>query len=759
MVQRPATVPRVPTVTVEPSSRVSSLPGAVEESIDHVVADALRAHKLPGCVVAIGRHDSVLFRRAYGSRSLEPELTPMTVDTVFDLASLTKPLATAASIVVLADHGLVDLDAPLRRYLPELGERGDGTVRQALTHTAGFVADTPLDDYAAGMAGAIEHIARRPLRSRPGVETRYSDVGFLLLAEIVRRVSSHDLASFSHDNVFVPLGMTQTGFLPDNATKARAAPTEKVDGRWLLGEVHDPRARLLGGVAGHAGLFSTADDLARFAQAMLNSAPSFASPDALAGYTAPHDVPHAVRALGWDIHSAYSANRGTRLSPRAFGHGGYTGTSLWIDPEEDLFVVFLSNRVHPTGHGEANPTAGAIADLAAAALDGGKHGGETRASPAGVETGLDVLVSESFARLAGKHVGLITNASGRSRDGQRDVDLIAKASGVSLVAIFAPEHGLSSAEDALLPDGHDAATGLPVHSLYGEQFAPTESQLEGIDTLVLNLPDVGTRFFTYASTLHRAMAVAAKHHLSFVVLDRPNPIDGMHVEGPMPTGRRSFVNHAALPVRHGLTMGELALLLDAQDHLGTKLEVVRTRGWTRAMQWEATGLPWIRPSPNLASPNEALLYPGVGLLEATNVSVGRGTSTPFELVGAPFIDGEKLAHEIAREHLPGIAVAPSSFTPTSSTHARKLCSGVRFTVTDRSLLSPVTLGIVVAVALHRLYPTEWEVSKLRPLLMSPVALAAIERGASASDVVSTWKTETDEFAKEREKYFLYPRAQ
>jgi uncharacterized protein YbbC (DUF1343 family) len=748
----------LPPVAVAPPPPPAPTPVAARErladtaiaEIDAAVSASIAAHKIPGCVVAIGTHDAVLFSRAYGSRAIEPEVVAMTEDTVFDLASLTKPLATASSIMVLAERGKVDLDAPLKTYLPELGDRGVGTLRQTLTHTAGFLADTPLSEYD-GMSTALRGIARRRLRYAPGAEMHYSDVGFLLLGEIVRRVSGEELSAFAAEAVFTPLGMSETGFLPGPALVQRAAPTEKVEGRWLTGEVHDPRARLLGGVAGHAGLFSTARDLERFAQAMLSGHPSFATHASLQAYTAPHDLPGAIRALGWDVHSPYSTNRGTLLSPRAYGHGGYTGTSFWIDPERDLFLIVLSNRVHPTGKGEVNPLAGAIADIAVRA---------TSEQPAtGVRTGLDAIAAEGWKRLRGKHVGLITNAAGRTRDGVRDVDSLAHAEGVHLVALFAPEHGLGSTEDAIVADERDAATGLPVYSLYGAHFTPTDAELAGVDTLLVDLPDVGVRFFTYASTLHRAMAKAAKLGISVVVLDRPNPLGGVRVEGPVPaTAGKGFVNHARLPVRHGMTMGELAYLFNAEDHMGADLTVVRAEGWTRDKLWTDTGLPWVPPSPNLRSETEALLYPGVALLEATNVSVGRGTDTPFEVVGAPWIDGVKLAAELTRENpqgLHGVTWSPTSFVPTSSVHHGTTCSGLRFVVNDAANFAPVELGVALAVALHRLYPTTWEVAKLAPLLQSAAALAAVERGATASDVTGTWAGEAARFAEKRAKYLIY----
>ncbi len=747
------------------------LPGETALAIDAAVEKAIAEHKVPGCVVVIGRRDAILFERAYGSRALLPSVVAMTTDTVFDLASLTKPVATASSIVWLAQRGKVDLDAPLAKYLPELGDRGRGTLRQALTHTAGFVADTRYADYAPGHEGLVRRLGETPLKYAPGTDARYSDVGFLLLGEVVARVGGMGLDAFARDHVFLPLGMTETGYLPPLPLVARAAPTEFIDGRWLVGEVHDPRARLLGGVAGHAGVFSTPKDMARFAQVMLGATPGFLSPDMLRAFTAPHDVPRGVRALGWDVRSATSSNRGVGLSPRAFGHGGYTGTSLWMDPEKDLFVLVLSNRVHPTGRGEVNPLAGRIADLAARAL-----GPDGPTMPAGcavngsdakdgeVALGLDVLVAERFRPLAGRHVGLVTNAAGVSSSGARDVDLLAsdeaKAAGVSLVALFAPEHGLDTDKDAPIGGGHDARTGLPVYSLYGDHFTPTDAELTGIDTLVVNLPDVGTRFFTYASTLHRALTAAAKRGLRVVVLDRPDPIDGVHVEGPVLGRERSFVNHAPLPIRHGLTMGELALFFDAVDHDGVDLEVVPVSHWPAAALWGDLGLAWVPPSPNLHTPLAALLYPGLGLLEGTNVSVGRGTSAPFRVIGAPWMDGKALADALAHAVGPGLAgltVEATSFVPASSKFTGETCHGVAITVTDPRAVTPVLFGVTLAVTLRRLYPSLWNRRGLAPLLASREAEDAIERGASPLEVAATWEPALAAFVGQREKYLLYPR--
>jgi len=738
-------------------AHAQSLPPEAAGAIDRAVVAAICESKLPGAVVAVGRRDSVSFARAYGYKALTPVRAPMAIDTVFDLASLTKPLATATSVMVLVDEGKLALDDPASKYLPELAVAGKDTItlRQLLTHTSGLAVDTPYSDYASGPDVALRNIALSRMRAAPGQAYSYSDVGFFVLGEIVRRVSGQSLDAFSKARLWDPLGMRDTGFLPSAEQRARAALTEPFDGAWMPGVVHDPRARLAGGVAGHAGLFGTAQDLVTYAQTMLSEGRHgegrVLSAAVVRAMMAPHDVPGAVRALGWDVRSAHSTNRGTLLSPRAVGHGGYTGTSLWIDPEKDLFVVFLSNRVHPDGKGAVNPLAGRIADLAVGALHP-DAGGSSQA----VLTGIDVLADEGFARLRGAHVAVVTNASGRSRTGTRTIDLLRAAPGVTLTAIFAPEHGLGSDVDARVGDARDASTGLPVYSLYGERFDPTPESLAGVDTIVFDIQDAGSRYFTYSSTLKHMMQAAAARGLRFVVLDRPNPIGGVEVAGPvLAEGHASFVNHHALPVRHGMTMGELAMLFDADLHLGTKLEVVAMRGWRRASFYDETRLPWTNPSPNLRSVDEALLYDGVGLLEGTNLAVGRGTETPFEVVGAPFLDGDGLAAAMQSSGVRGATFAPVTFTPTSSRHRGKACSGVRITITDRRALDPVEMGLALALAIHRLSPSEWRVADLDGLVGDKGVVAAVAAGAPLPSIEAMWKDKLAAFRVKRDKYLLY----
>ena len=381
-------------------------PATWGDGIDRLVADALAQGKLPGCVVTVGRASGVVYHRAFGSRALLPAKEPMTEDTIFDLASLTKPIATATALMVLVDRGKLDLDERASRYLPEFASHGKAgvTLRQLLTHVSGLPAETPIGDYERGRAEAMRRIMALQLKATPGEGFTYSDIGYLVIEEVIRRVTGTGLADLADAEIFRPLGMGETRFLPPASVRLQIAPTEQRNGMWIRGDVHDPRAFRLGGVAGHAGLFSTAADLARFARMVLGDGTldgaRILSARAIANMVAPHDVAGGIRALGWDVQTPYSTNRGSSLSRRAVGHGGYTGTSLWIDPEKNLFVIFLSNRVHPDGKGSVNALAAAIATLAGTAL-GQPTTPERVPAGTGTAAGIDVLAAQNFARLRG----------------------------------------------------------------------------------------------------------------------------------------------------------------------------------------------------------------------------------------------------------------------------------------------------------------------------------------------------------------------
>ncbi|MEZ6133651.1 MAG: DUF1343 domain-containing protein [Pirellulaceae bacterium] len=470
--------------------------------------------------------------------------------------------------------------------------------------------------------------------------------------------------------------------------------------------------------------------------------------------TLAYPVSSGTRGLGWDKQTGYSSNRGDMLSSAAFGHGGFTGTVLWIDPELDLFFIFLSNRVHPTGKGSVNHLAGQIVNVVAAAITT-NHQDDPRAVP--VLTGIDVLQREQFRQLAGQRVGLITNHTGRNRAGQTTAELLHAAAEVSLVALFSPEHGFEGKLDvAKVEDSADATTGLKVFSLYGETRKPTPEMLASVDTLVFDIQDIGTRFYTYISTMHEAMRAAAEQGKRFVVLDRPNPINGVDIAGPMlDAGSESFVGVHRLPVRHAMTTGELAKMLASELKLNLDLEIIRCEGWNREDFWESTNLTWVNPSPNMRSLTQALLYPGVGLLETTNVSVGRGTDTPFEILGAPWIDGRQLAADLNARYIPGCVFVPIEFTPTSSKFANQLCSGVNIAITNRETLQPVQIGLELASRLRSLYPDQWETKSFNRLLGNQEVFQAVIDGASLPDILKKAAQDVDDFQRRRHGFLLY----
>jgi uncharacterized protein YbbC (DUF1343 family) len=358
--------------------------------------------------------------------------------------------------------------------------------------------------------------------------------------------------------------------------------------------------------------------------------------------------------------------------------------------------------------------------------------------------------------LKGKRVGLITNHTGRDRDGVSTIDLLFNAPDVKLVALFSPEHGIRGALDEKVADSVDEKTKLPIYSLYGETRQPTAEQLKEIDTLVFDIQDIGARFYTYISTMGMAMEAAAKSQKSFVVLDRVNPINGAGVEGPVAdTDKLSFVAYHPIPIRHGMTVGELAQLFNRERAINADLQVVRVEDWKRDRWFDETGLTWINPSPNMRSLTQATLYPGVCLLEPTNVSVGRGTDTPFEVIGAPWIDGRKLAEALNNANLPGVRFVPVRFTPKSSVHKDAECGGVNLIITDRRTFESVITGLEIAVQLKKLFPKEFSVERFNRLLVNQKIFDAFRQGSDARALKQVWETELDGFRAIRRKYLLY----
>jgi uncharacterized protein YbbC (DUF1343 family)/CubicO group peptidase (beta-lactamase class C family) len=736
----------------------------LSKSIDPLIQQALTQGEMSGAVVAIIHRQAVIFEKAYGWRQLEPEKLPMSLDAVFDLASLTKPIATASCIMKLVENKIIALDDPVSKHIPEFSANGKEaiTIRQLLLHTSGLTPDNSINDYVGTRSEMLDKIWNIKLSYEPNSDFRYSDVGFIVLGELIERTSGLNVHQYSQQYIFQPLQMTDTTYLPSPTLRQRAVATEKRDGQWIVGEVHDPRAFALGGIAGHAGLFSTAKDLSIFAKTLLQNGETQGSKiltaPTLQEMTNAYPVPRdGLRGLGWDKRSGYSSNRGETMTRSAYGHGGFTGTAIWIDPELQLAVIFLSSRLHPDGKGTINPLAGVIGATAANFARAANQNTDSTSPPHEVLCGIDVLERDHFKALQGANVGLITNQTGQSRNGISTPLLLKQANGVNLKAIFSPEHGLQGKLDqSNIGDGKDEATGLPIYSLYGANRAPTDEALEGIDTLVFDIQDIGTRFYTYISTMGNAMEVASRKGLRFVVLDRPNPINGIDISGPLLDDNiRSFVAYHNIPLRHGMTAGELAKMLAAENNWKLKLDIVEVRGWSRDMYLDDTDLFWIRPSPNMRTLNQALLYPGIGVIEFTNVSVGRGTDTPFERVGAPWIDARKVVNRLETYSLQGVRFLPERFTPNSSKFEGEECQGFQILVTDRSAINPVRIGLAIAHALHREYPDQWQHTQLIKLLGSQSVIDTLLAESDIAKVFAVSESTTDAFRLRRKAFLLY----
>ena len=810
-----------------------------------MVENDIREKKLPGAVVLIGHKGKIVFRKAYGNRSLVPTVEKMTVDTIFDAASLTKPIATATSVMILVEQGKIRLNDTIGKFIPEIEDEAAKkvTIQQLLTHTSGYQPDFDLREKWTGRDGMLNALYKEKLKQPAGTKFVYSDIGFIVLGEIVRQFTWEvdaytGLSLYSKSQFFEKLNMTSTQFNSvdepyslnpnlkgellkmftemrdrEKAFNSRTAPTENIKGQRnylgskfegddktgneiLRGQVHDPTAYRMGGVAGHAGLFSTADDLARYCQMILNGGildgKRIMSAATIARMTAPIVVSEegTTRGLGWDMNSAFSSNRGELFSLGSFGHTGFTGTSVWIDRVSQTFVVFMSNRVHPDGKGDVTSLRAKVATVAASAIEDmpveavrlAENVYWSQVAPqiskfqissskfqikpttdnrqpttATVLNGIDVLEKNNFKELNGLKIGLVTNQTGRNLLGVPTIDVLKAAPNVNLVALFSPEHGIRGELDqSKINDSIDEKTDLPVYSLYGETRRPKPEQLKDLDAIVFDIQDIGVRFYTYEATLLNVLEEAAKAGKPVFVLDRPNPINGETVEGAIADADKlSFVVSHTVPVRHGMTIGELAQMMNAEKKIGADLRVIKMENWSRNLWFDQTMQTWMNPSPNMRSLTQATLYPGIGLLETTNLSVGRGTDTPFEVVGAPYIDGQKLAAFLNNKNLPGVRFVPVKFKPNASVFKDEMLGGINIIITDRAEFKSVQTGIEIASALRAFYLNEWKTENYNRLLANSEIYEKIKRGDAPEEIEKTLQKKLSEFIARRASFLLY----
>lgn len=723
--------------------------------INSKISGAVARGEIPGGVFWMER-DGKHWENVYGSRAIVPVREPMSEDTIFDAASLTKVMATTPCVMLLIQDGKIALEEPASKYIPEF--TGDGkekiTIRQLMTHVSGLMPDITTGFAWQGYEEGIRRVVAEPIKGPPDKAFVYSDINFILLGEIVRRVSGEPINEVALHRVYQPLKMTDTRYLPDLADVKRIAPTEVKPTGVLRGVVHDPTARCMDGVAGHAGLFTTAADTARYCRMILNHGKAedgtvILKPETVALMTAVRLLPDGSRrTLGLDAATRFSGTRGAHFGPLSFGHTGWTGTCFWIDPEADSFYVLLTNRNHPTENGSVGLLRYDVSGLSAEAMGVVKP----------VQSGADVVAARGLKEIEGQRIGLITNQTGLTSDGGSTRKALEKSPGAKVTTLFSPEHGIAGKLDhENIADSRDPESGLPVFSLYNKERRPSPESLKDIDVLVFDIQDIGCRFYTYISTMLNCMESAAAAGIPFVVLDRVNPIDGDDLEGPLPIDvKNPFVACHSIPVRHGMTAGELAKLFAAERVKNVNLTVVPVEGWQRRFFFTQTLAPWQNPSPNMRSPEAALLYPGVGLLEFSNLSVGRGTDTPFNLVGAPWINGTALAARLEKAGLPGVRVEAADFTPNDSKFANKLCHGVRLSVSDARSLHSVTLGIAIAQALFEEHGQKFELAKVNTLLLHPPTLAAILAHKPLKTIIKAWEPDLESFRKRRAAVLLYP---
>ncbi len=760
-------------------------------AVDALVQEQVNDQAITGAVLLVGHDGNIVHQKAFGYRALTPRREPMTLDTIFDLASLTKVVATAPSIMRLVQFGQLRLDEPVAHFIPEFGANGKDnvTVRQLLTHYSGLRPDLDLNIAWEGQATAFRMAHDEKLQTPPGSQFVYSDINFIELGELVQQMSGMSLDKYAMVHIWGPLGMTHTRFQPPAAWAPKIAETLWIDNHRLLrGVVHDPSAQRMGGVAGHAGVFSTAGDLAHYAQALIDRE-TILTPDAIEKMTTPQQPPNAieVRGLGWDIDSPFSSNRGAFLPVGSFGHTGFTGTSMWIDPNTNTYIILLTNSVRPR---QANVPVVSLRSRVATAvattlkLDVSSPSREKLLSMTGyseaaaasrhvsarnghVLTGIDVMEKDDFAELkAGKekdvvNIGLLTNQTGLDAQGKRTIDVLNAVPGVKLSIIFSPEHGIFGAVDAMnVGDPNaDTVTGVPVFTLYGNNDAkrrPPQDMLKSLDAVVMDIQDAGARYYTYPATLGYLLEEAAAANVEVIILDRPNPVTGAVVQGPMSSAEfPSFTNYFPIPIRHGMTLGELAQMYNVEKKIGARLRVVSMQGWLRGDWFDSTGIVWTNPSPNLRSVYEASLYTGVAVIESTNISVGRGTNTPFELIGAPWLDAKVLSEYLNARLIPGVRFVPISFTPTTGPYVNQVCGGVNFIVTDRNVLDAPEMGVELASALQKLFPDHWKIDKLNAIVANQAVVDAIVNGDDPRAIAQSWQDDLQKFREMRTKFLLY----
>lgn len=725
------------------------------DTLQAALIQAVKDSGSPGAVACIGNRSGILFLEPCGMRAVSPHALPAEKSTPYDLASLTKVVATTTSLMLLHGEGAVDLDEPVGSLLAIPDFRF--TVRHCLTHSAGLVAGYPYYKDASSLLEMLQRYSGVTPSWPAGSRRRYSDVSFMILAKIVELAGRDSLDRISARRIFEPLGMNDTAFNPPAALAKRCAATEVClwGSEMTPGRVHDENACSVGGVSGHAGLFSSAPDLALFCQAMLNG--KVLPESTLAEMMRPGQVPHYPwQGLGWKVNPWACGSEGYLGSRRAIGHTGWTGTSIWMDFDSGLFCILLGNTCHPTSATRDNPTLRRTFHAAVAA--------QFYPQSTNVHTGLDRVVWDGYEAVKAKRLALLTHRAAVDEVGRGILDVLALEPEMNVRAVYTPEHGFSGEVEAgKSVSGEQAGVKARVISLYGAQKAPTAAELAGVDLFVVDLQDVGARWYTYMATMLACMRACAQAGKPVLVLDRPNPVGGVILEGPVASVCESLVCCAPIPARHGMTLGELALFFNKRL-LGGKLNLTVSQldGWRRRQMFGDCQLPWVAPSPNIPTPETALLYTGMCLFEAANINEGRGTETPFRVMGAPWMDPDAVLARVDGALREGLTLRAVEYTPRSipgkaaePRYRDTRCRGIEVGIEDAQAARPFALALALLAALRDVHGDafRFEPKGFDILAGGPAVRTALEAGQSARAIVAGYAAELRQFDATRPKLY------
>jgi uncharacterized protein YbbC (DUF1343 family)/CubicO group peptidase (beta-lactamase class C family) len=726
----------------------------MSELLERALKDAVTASKVPGAVAYVGNLDSTFFHGAAGARQIVPKALPAKKDTPYDLASLTKVVATTTSIMLLYEKGDIELDAPVSEYLPIPAFR-KFTIRHCMTHTAGLHPGMPLYKDANSLNEMLQRYSSVELTWTPGSRRRYSDVGFMILGRVVELVGRQPLNLFAKKHIFDPLKMAHTSFNPPKEWADTCAATE--DCKWrggvIVGKVHDENAYAVGGVSGHAGLFSTAPDLATFCRAFMSGEILKAS--TIAKMTKLGQTPfYPWQGLGWKIDPWTCGSEGFLPSRSAIGHTGWTGTCIWMDLKKGLFSILLANTCHPSRN--SHDTKMLRHDFHAAIAR------EYYPNTSNTHGGLDRLVWDEFEPVKKKRIAVLANQSSVDQLGRPILDVLALEPTVRVCMAYSPEHGFRGTAEAGEHVNSEAGK-VPIISLYGKQKAPTPEELAKIDLFVADLQDVGVRCYTYMATLFRCLEACADAKKPVLLLDRPNPICGDIVEGPISEMPLSITCYAPIPTRHAMTPGELALFFQKNMLRGKRLDltVYELDGWSRNLFFDQCALPWVPTSPNIPTAETALAYAGMCLFEATNLNEGRGTETPFYIVGAPWLDAAAAVKALRKGEKAGFTITTGLYVPkaipskaSDPRYKGKSCKGVFIKIDDPRTARPFELALALLRVINRLHPDKCPIDgSIDTLIGSPEVRKALASGGSVSAIIEHYAPALEQFDKTRPKLY------